>query len=221
MAKVKVKKQSTFIDMTAMSDVTVLLLTFFMLTSSFLQKEPITVNTPASVSEFKVPDTNILTILVDKDGKIFLDMDKKEDLIQTVVKVGEDYGITFTSTQLESLRKISSFGVPIRGLASFLDLKGSDQDAYMQEQLKDPANKRVGIPNADEEVRDSKGLVSNGNEFKLWIKHAKEINRDLSLAIKSDQQTNYPVVKKVMDDLRDMRENRYLLVTNLKTASSE
>ena len=30
MAKVKVKKQSTFIDMTAMSDVTVLLLTFFM-----------------------------------------------------------------------------------------------------------------------------------------------------------------------------------------------
>ena len=29
----KIKKKSTFIDMTAMSDVTVLLLTFFMLTS--------------------------------------------------------------------------------------------------------------------------------------------------------------------------------------------
>ena len=37
MARVKVKKQSTFIDMTAMSDVTVLLLTFFMLTSTFIQ----------------------------------------------------------------------------------------------------------------------------------------------------------------------------------------
>ena len=36
MARVKVKKQSTFIDMTAMSDVTVLLLTFFMLTSTFI-----------------------------------------------------------------------------------------------------------------------------------------------------------------------------------------
>ena len=46
MGKVKVKKQSTFIDMTAMSDVTVLLLTFFMLTSTFVQKEPITVNHP-------------------------------------------------------------------------------------------------------------------------------------------------------------------------------
>ena len=31
----KIKKKSTFIDMTAMSDVTVLLLTFFMLTSTF------------------------------------------------------------------------------------------------------------------------------------------------------------------------------------------
>ena len=51
MAKVKVKRKSTFIDMTAMSDVTVLLLTFFMLTSTFIQKEPVTVTTPGSVSE--------------------------------------------------------------------------------------------------------------------------------------------------------------------------
>jgi len=29
------------------------------------------------------------------------------------------------------------------------------------------------------------------------------------------------VVKKVIDDLRDMRKNRYLLITNLKTASSD
>ena len=34
MGKVKVKKKSMFIDMTAMSDVTVLLLTFFMLTGN-------------------------------------------------------------------------------------------------------------------------------------------------------------------------------------------
>ena len=80
MGKVKVKKQSTFIDMTAMSDVTVLLLTFFMLTSTFVQKEPITVNTPASVSEVKVPETNTVTILVDKGGKIFLAMDNPDEL---------------------------------------------------------------------------------------------------------------------------------------------
>lgn len=41
MPKLIVKRKSTFIDMTAMSDVTVLLLTFFMLTSTFIQKEPV------------------------------------------------------------------------------------------------------------------------------------------------------------------------------------
>ena len=50
MPRVKIKRKSTRIDMTAMSDVTVLLLTFFMLTSTFVQKEPVRVNTPGSVS---------------------------------------------------------------------------------------------------------------------------------------------------------------------------
>ena len=49
MGRAKIKKKSTFIDMTAMSDVTVLLLTFFMLTSTFVKKEPVQVTTPASV----------------------------------------------------------------------------------------------------------------------------------------------------------------------------
>ena len=77
MPKIIVKRKSTFIDMTAMSDVTVLLLTFFMLTSTFIQKEPVVVTTPASVSEIKIPETNILSILVDPEGKVFMSMDKR------------------------------------------------------------------------------------------------------------------------------------------------
>ncbi len=71
MGKTKVKKQSTFIDMTAMSDVTVLLLTFFMLTATFLPKEPVQVQAPQSVSEVKIPENNVLTILIDPNGKVF------------------------------------------------------------------------------------------------------------------------------------------------------
>ena len=69
MAKVKVKRKSTFIDMTAMSDVTVLLLTFFMLTSTFVKKEPVQVTTPGSVSEIKIPETNILQNIGRSGGK--------------------------------------------------------------------------------------------------------------------------------------------------------
>ena len=58
--------------MTPMSDVMVLLLTFFMLTATFVKEEPIKVNTPGSVSEIKIPANNLLTIFVEKSGKVFL-----------------------------------------------------------------------------------------------------------------------------------------------------
>ena len=60
--------------MTAMSDVTVLLLTFFMLTSTFLAKEPATVVTPPSVSEEKVQETNYVQVLVSPQGQVWLTM---------------------------------------------------------------------------------------------------------------------------------------------------
>jgi len=50
MGRFAIKKRDTFIDMTPMSDVMVLLLTFFMLTATFVKKEPVTVSTPGSVS---------------------------------------------------------------------------------------------------------------------------------------------------------------------------
>ena len=90
--------------MTPMSDVMVLLLTFFMLTTTFIQKEPVQVVTPASVSDIKIPETNVLQILVDKSGKIFLSLDKQEDRMAVLQKVGEAYGVTFTNEQIQKFK---------------------------------------------------------------------------------------------------------------------
>ena len=70
MPKVKVPRKSTTVDMTAMCDVAFLLLTFFMLTSNFVAKEPIVVAIPASVAEIKIPERDIATVLIDKEGKL-------------------------------------------------------------------------------------------------------------------------------------------------------
>ena len=115
MPRVKIKRKSTRIDMTAMSDVTVLLLTFFMLTSTFVQKEPVRVNTPGSVSEIKIPETNILQILVDPNGKVF----------------GEEYGITFTPEELHKFKLLNSFGAPVQGMKAFLALTEEQQDKML------------------------------------------------------------------------------------------
>ena len=109
MPKVKVKRKSTVIDMTAMRDVTGLLLTFFMLTSTFVQKEPVIVSTPASVSEIKIPEVNVLQILIDHTGKVFLGLDKQEDRVEVLKKVGEHYGIEFTREELDKFKLMNSY----------------------------------------------------------------------------------------------------------------
>ena len=201
MAKVKVKRKSTFIDMTAMSDVTVLLLTFFMLTSTFIQKEPVTVTTPGSVSEIKIPESDILQILVDPQGKVFMTLDKQEDRVEVLKKVGEEYGITFTPEEINKFRLANSFGVPISQMKAFLALSEDEQDATLKE---------LGIP-----------TDSTDNQFKVWVKSAREQNRNLRIAIKADQTTPYPEIKTIMTSLQDIRENRDNLITSLKVVAPE
>ena len=137
MGKAKIKRKSTFIDMTAMSDVTVLLLTFFMLTSTFIKKEPVQVMTPASVSDIKIPETDILQILVDPSGKIFMSLDKQPDMAAVLDKMGEEYGIEFTPEQEKKFAIASTFGVPIQKMSNFLNLSLEEQDKVL---------KSMGIP---------------------------------------------------------------------------
>ena len=201
MGRAKIKKKSTFIDMTAMSDVTVLLLTFFMLTSTFVKKEPVQVFTPASVSEIKIPETNILQILVDPQGKIFMSLDKQPDMKAVLEKMGEEYGVDFTPEQEKKFVTASTFGVPMRSMQKFLDLPTEQQDKRL---------KNEGIP-----------CDSTDNQFKSWVRNARQVNPDLRIAIKADASTPYAVIKNVMSSLQDLRENRYNLITSLKTTSDK
>ena len=182
MGKVKIKKQSTWIDMTPMSDVMVLLLTFFMLTSTFVKNEPVKVLTPNSVSEIKVPEKDVLNILVDKEGKVF------------------KFGVSLTNKQVEKFQKDPMWGVSMEKLSAYLNLPEAKMATELGQQ---------GIPTDSIDGKES--------EFQLWVKAAKGVNKDLKLAIKADEGTPYRIIKKVLSELQDMQENRYYLITSLKT----
>ena len=172
MGKVKIKRKSTLIDMTAMSDVTVLLLTFFMLTSTFLQKEPITVITPSSVSEIKVPTANLVTVLVAPKGNVFISLagDKdstfssenmRAELIKNVVAEYNNVyntNIQLTASEVNTFARTKMFGVIINELKGWLDLSKDKSDALI-DPAKNPEiagitidmNKELSkIPNLDE-----------------------------------------------------------------------
>jgi biopolymer transport protein ExbD len=198
MPKVKIKRKSTWIDMTAMCDVAFLLLTFFMLTSNFTRKEPVLVATPSSVSEIKIPETNIMTVLVDPTGKVYFGIDGQDKRELLIEKMAATYKVTLTPEEMKRFSLLDLFGNPMYAMKAFLNLAPDVRDL--------PQN-NLGIP-----------TDSTDNQFKLWVQSAREVNPDLRIAIKADEKTPFPVIKKVMKSLQQLDENRYNLITKLEKA---
>ena len=215
MGKVKIKKKSTFIDMTAMSDVTVLLLTFFMLTSTFLQKEPTIVYTPSSVSEEKVPTANLITVLVssaDKsgklddptvtEGKIFIsfsgDVDStyaapviRELMLNKAVQVYNDQHpsnkISLTPEQIKTFKETNMMGTPFKNLPTLLSKSLTDID----KEQGDMANPNTGIP-----IDGNKDKEKNLNDFQIWCRAiylvAKDIHDNKAAGLTVEEAKNLP-----------------------------
>lgn len=200
MGKVKIKKSDVWIDMTPMSDVMVLLLCFFMLTSTFTKPEPVKVVTPSSVSEIKVPEKDVLNILVDKEGKVFMSMDNQFQLAEVCADVTDQFGISLTPQQAATFQAEPMFGAPIDKLEAYLN---------MEEMARHNALKELGIP------LDS--IDGGKSEFQMWVKAARNANSDIKVALKADSNTPYKIVKRIMNELQDIDENRYYLITSLKT----
>ncbi|MCI5815128.1 MAG: biopolymer transporter ExbD [Prevotella sp.] len=205
MGKVKIKKNDVWIDMTPMSDVMVLLLTFFMLTSTFVKNDPVKVTTPGSVSEIKVPEKDVLFVHVAKDGKVFLTIDNANDLMSVASAMAEKFGVDLTPNQREALKKHSMLGVSMDKLAAYLSLPEESMTEAIQKE---------GIPT--DSIDDGTGKKGK-SEFQQWITEAVNVNEDMKIAIKADQDTPYKVVKTVMSELQDMSQNRYYLITSFKT----
>ncbi len=220
MGHFKIQKKDIFIDMTPMSDVMVLLLTFFMLTATFVKPEPVQVNTPGSVSDIKIPETKLMTIFVSPEGKVFLTMDNPAQLKDVLALMGERYGTSFTDEEKKAFSKTSAFGVPMNEMHSFLQLEAGQREAYLS------GSEIKGIPVGkmlDDEatVKDDNGedllsVTTEPSEFKDWVKCARDVEPNMVIAIKADAKTPYSNIKTVMNSLQDIKENRYNLITNLK-----
>jgi biopolymer transport protein ExbD len=200
MPKVKVPRKSTSVDMTAMTDVAFLLLTFFMLATQFKPDEPVTVNAPSSVAEVLLPDVDIMTITIAGDGRVFFSLDGQQYKEKLIQEMGKKYQTTFTKDEIKSFSLMSSFGVPFSQLKQLLALKADERSKFTQS----------GIP-AD----------SLNNELADWIWQSRLANNKVRVAIKGDQETNYPIVKQVISTLQDKKVNRFNFITNLSTEPIE
>ncbi len=198
MGKVKIKRKSTLIDMTAMSDVTVLLLTFFMLTSTFLAKEPTTVKTPSSVSVEAIPSKDLVTILVSAEdqtgkmadptaieGKIFMSFTgdstiNSESLRKAILEqaVGiynqkckelNKPTIALDTTQINTFAKMTMFGCSFKDLGDVLKMDATAREKFMSDLTKS------GIPTNDNKDKTDTRRLS---DFQIWLKALSSVAQE-------------------------------------------
>jgi biopolymer transport protein ExbD len=175
-----------------------LLLTFFMLTTSFRPQEAAIVDTPTSISEKQSPDKNIMTISVDKEGKAFFNIDNGLDSTKhfrtdIMKEMAKRYNINLTQKELTDFGRMSSFGMPMKDIKAWLDAEPGKREKF-----------QTGIP-----------MDSLDNQLGYWIRYSRLANQDAEVAIKGDAETEYKVVKKIMDLLQENKVNKFNLTTTL------
>ena len=225
MGKIKIKKNDVWIDMTPMSDVMVLLLTFFMLSANFVKNEVVKVVTPGSTTMAKVPMTATLDITIDSLGRVFLGTDKTITLDNAYKEMVKECNIDTASINADMKKDFltqTQVGIPMKQLASFLSKNHSEQAQLL-------------LTFDNREILDSiQSREDKMSEFQLWVKSLKKGYRKwyddpdvseeakagapskLEICIKASKDTPYSSIKTVINELQDINESRYKLVTQYK-----
>lgn len=200
MARPKIARKSTTVDMTAMCDVAFLLLTFFILATKFKPSEAVPIDTPKSVASKVAPENDIVMISMDKDGKAYLstgdgaaDKANKAEILNTM---NEQNNLGLTDADIKALVAAPFIGVPMSQL--------SQQAKIPKEQMS--AKTLPGIPIQD----------TAHNEMIKWMRAVHDVYQGpkLNLLLKGDNVAKYPTFKNIITALKDNDLLKFQMVTN-------
>ncbi|HEY2727261.1 MAG TPA: biopolymer transporter ExbD [Parafilimonas sp.] len=200
MARPKIARKSTIVDMTAMCDVAFLLLSFFILTTKPKPSEAVPIQTPKSVSPKFVPDKDVLMISLNNQGHVYLstgdnssDRAKKQSMLEDINTTNS---LGLTKEEIAALIKQPFIGVPIAQLK---------QQAHL---TPDQINSKVlpGVPTQD----------TTNNQMTEWVRAALTAYQGgtLNFILKGDNLAKYPVFKNILTALKKNEQFKFQMVTN-------
>ncbi|HXD79115.1 MAG TPA: biopolymer transporter ExbD [Puia sp.] len=200
MPRAKIPRKSTTIDMTAMCDVAFLLLSFFILATKFKPPEALSVTTPSSVYNRIAPESNVVMIIMDDKGKVYLtvsdkNVDEKKEIINTI-NTTKGLNLTAAEMKMFSNNPSSFIGVPFSQLKSFLDKSPEDLKGVVL----------PGIPTQD----------STNNELRDWINAAVAAfqGEKMNILVKGDDKATYPSFSGVIWALKKNDQLKFQLITS-------
>jgi biopolymer transport protein ExbD len=197
MPRVKIQRKSLSIDMTAMTDVAFLLLTFFILTATAKQPDLLEIKLPSSTYKTKVPDKDIAILTIGK-GKVFFEATGQDIKTAVLEKMAAQYKIEFSAEEKKRFSLIGAFGVPLQNLKAFVRMDAAQRKSSGMD---------TGIP-----------VDSINNQLADWIFHSRQAVAELHgtamrVSIKGDAKEGYSSVKKIVDILQKQKINKFSLVT--------
>ncbi len=200
MARPKIARKSTAIDMTAMCDVAFLLLSFFILTAKPKESSAVNVATPSSVSSRKAPDKDVVELSIDKDGKVFFatgdntsDREKKQAIISGLNQT-ENLGLT--PGEISNLVRQPIIGIRLNQL--------KQQASLPDERVTNAV--LPGIPVLD----------TTNNELTKWLRGVSSAYQGthVNILMKGDNLAKYPSFKNVLSALKKNDLMHFQMVTN-------
>lgn len=192
MAAVKPKRHGPSMDMTAMCDVAFLLLTFFIMASSFKSEETVKINTPSSTAEELIPETDVCMVTIDPDGKYYFgitDPSQRDDFAKTL---SDKYNLNLTNEDIINFTTLAEVGVPMKALKNYVNLTELERMKVQTE----------GIP-----------LDSTNQELVDWVKTFGEMYPSSQITVRGDGSTKYPALKNLFDEFAYAKLNKFQLIT--------
>ena len=214
MPKIKMPKGTPSIDMTPMVDLAFLLVTFFMLTASFRNAEPVTVETPSSISDKIIPE-NILMVTLDKDGRVFFNLSDAEARKEMLNSMLQKYKIGLSEEKIEEFSFMSTFGCTMQELPAYMNIEPAKRASFPTQ----------GIPtdSTKNELLDwlTFAATAAGNTGRTAFEEAKLKGGEPKMEdfkpkfiLRVDSKTLYKDAQVVIDVFRELNLNNLNFVTS-------
>lgn len=196
MARPKLPRKSTNIDMTAMCDVAFLLLSFFILATEFKPAEAVEVTTPTSVASKPAPEKDVVLVSITTDGKVFLTLDDPDQKQEVVRQLNTMRNLGISEGEIGLAANAPFFGTPV---------------SQLQASLKLPADKYNGATFPGIPAKDTAN-----NEMQYWMSAIYKAyqGKKMNLLLKGDSDSKYPTLKNVIDAFKKNEFLKFQMVTN-------
>jgi biopolymer transport protein ExbD len=207
-------KGTPSIDMTPMVDLAFLLVTFFMLTASFRNAEPVTVETPSSISDKIIPE-NILMVTLDKNGRVFFNLSDAEARKEMLNSMLQKYKIGLSEEKVEEFSFMSTFGCTMQELPAYMNIEPAKRASFPTQ----------GIPtdSTKNELLDwlTFAATAAGNTGRTAFEEAKLKGGEPKMEdfkpkfiLRVDSKTLYKDAQVVIDVFRELNLNNLNFVTS-------